>query len=121
MKKIWERTARKEGFAISLTAFQIGPDLLLNVTGGDAHIGCVSLCHQSDCRHICSGKHKEKLAHELIASKLEKYWPGRIALVGGIHYPALSSNEIQICLDLCEKLGESLASYVAENFLTQGD
>lgn len=113
MKNIWQLQAKEGKFTINASAYAIGADLLLIVTGGKPHIGCVTFGDSTNYKaDLCSSGHKDNIANEIFFTALKQFFSGNIAILGGIHYDQLQKQEIAQILNLCQKLAENLC----ENF-----
>lgn len=87
---------------------EIGPDILLIITGGDAHIGAVSTAYASpefsvEVRTSSVPGHKEYLLSEDFALRACKRLSRTVTVVMGIHYDNLNSEQIEHVCQLAEK------------------
>ncbi|WP_433946633.1 hypothetical protein [Paenibacillus sp. SN-8-1] len=93
---------------ISLEFHEIGRDILLIITGGDAHIGAVSTAYPSgkfspEVHTAEVPGHKESLLSSDFALRASKWLNRTVTVVIGIHYDNLSSEQIDRVCQLAER------------------
>ncbi len=81
---------------VELEYFRIGKDLLVIITGGDAHIGAITLCENGCSSTLNKDGHKEYLVTKEIAPIIETALKQDVLVVCGIHIDNATSNEIEI-------------------------
>ncbi|WP_187386130.1 prenylated flavin chaperone LpdD [Paenibacillus tuaregi] len=101
----------KEG--IRLVAQEVGRDILLLITGGEAHIGAVSTAYRTEAgtqvHTTAIPGHKEQLLSADFALQASMRLNRTVTIVMGIHYDHLSPSQIEsVCM---------LAERELENFL----
>jgi hypothetical protein len=93
---------------IKLEVIEAGPDVLLLITGGEAHIGATSTAywHEGQCQveTIAIPHHKEHTLTESIAERAASQLQCTISVVMGIHYDNLNKAQILQISDRVEKL-----------------
>lgn len=113
MRQIWTSREAKARISIELTVFAMGEDLLVCITGGKCHIGCIDVSFpHTPIKTICGKTHKDFLANEIVITTIKKFCPGTVAVVGGIHFDAITSGEITDCLELCLEQSLKLADFL---------
>lgn len=84
---------------IKLEAIPMGRDLLLTITGGEAHIGSASTAYPVtggfDVQTATVPGHKEHTLSEGFALRAAAVLNRTVTVVMGIHYDNLSKEEIQ--------------------------
>jgi hypothetical protein len=82
----------------------IGPDLLVKITGGEAHIGAVSLGGRAlgsgAHRTLTRPRHREDVITERALRALRPCVPGVICVIAGIHFDHLSCGEVKTVVRL---------------------
>ncbi|MDP6626450.1 MAG: hypothetical protein QGG50_01015 [Methanopyri archaeon] len=82
---------------------EMGDDLLLLLGGGATHIGCVAVCEPGEePRSIALPGHKEDVVAAPLARAVASRTGRRVAVVAGIHYDEISSEQIQQVIDECK-------------------
>lgn len=94
---------------ITLNAVRAGRDLLILLTGGEAHIGAIALAEPEGLAGMaeCEGHREGALAAEL-ALCLAHQLRLRVAVACGIHYDNITSGEIEDALELARQLAGKL-------------
>ena len=97
---------------VSLSATRLGPDLLVVLSGGAAHIGAVGA--GNTCSGLASssvitmpGHRDDRIAKEA-AERLSKSFRCNCVVVAGIHYDHISPEEINDIMLMCTSLLEEL-------------
>ena len=104
----------KNRCAIYFEVKKLGKDLLVTITGGDAHIGAVSLSlttknikisqHTFTSSHLLViNGHKEGDIAATLSNKITKSTGKNCVLIVGIHINNITQNEIEGILDNCQK------------------
>ena len=91
---------------VNLTAFQMGKDLCVILTGGDTpHLGAITAASQSlSPETIVFDTHKENFVTEMIAKILRKEYEGNFVICCGIHLDDIEKQEISDVMDLCKNM-----------------
>ncbi len=84
---------------VTMACIRIGEDLLVIITGGDEHIGSVSLSDVSGCSTLVKKGHRESLITELIAQRIQKFFKQDVLVVCGIHIDNANAREISVLLE----------------------
>jgi hypothetical protein len=80
----------------------LGQDVLIILSGGDAHIGSVSYGDEHHTGFWARGIHKEYHITKPIADVLTKRFPNRaIVVVAGMHYDNLTPELIEKIINAC--------------------
>lgn len=91
---------------IKLVSAPMGRDLLLMVTGGEAHIGAASTAYITDngieVQTSAVPGHKEHTLTSGLAMRAAKGLQRTVTVVMGIHYDHLTSAEIKTISDIVE-------------------
>lgn len=104
----------KNRCAIHFEVKKLGKDLLVTITGGDAHIGAVSLSLTTKNLEISQyiltsshllviNDHKEGDIAVTLSNKITKSTGKNCVLIVGIHINNITHNEIENILDNCQK------------------
>jgi hypothetical protein len=99
--------------SITLRSMEVGSDLLVVITGGKAHIGATAV--GITCGGLASASvitvpaHREDRVVKSAAEKLAKALDRSVVVVAGIHYDAITKDEIDESLRLCDELVNALA------------
>lgn len=98
--------------AVSLTAVDVGADLLVTITGGSAHIGAAAVGIKADGMATSSvitvPAHREDRVVKDAAEKLAKALDRTVVVVAGIHYDDMNQDEISDTLQLCDEMVNAL-------------
>ncbi len=98
---------------VSLTAVDVGRDLLVTITGGSAHIGAAAVGIKAEgvatSSVITVPAHREDRVARDAAEKLAKALDRTVVVVAGIHYNDMSQDEIMDTLQLCDEMVNALA------------
>ncbi len=105
---------------IKLQAVPAGRDLLLMITGGEAHIGAASTAFATDegvqVQTSAVPGHKEHLLTAELARRAAECLNRTVTVVMGIHYDGLNREEI----DTISAITESLLEQWMEQARTEG-
>ena len=106
-----ESMVKKEvlGKTIEARYFEVGNDLLVIITGGDApHVGSVSVCqmHSNKLRllKIVLPMHRDDVISDKLARILAERLNTTVCVVCGIHYNQLKKQEITEIVKACDEL-----------------
>lgn len=116
MQPFFQQSAESGRIRITLSSCSIGPDLLVTLTGGSGHIGAVSMESAAETFTWQAQGHREGDLAGQIGSFLASGLNCRVVVLAGIHFDAITRDEIRDVLNLAESLAESL---IAE--ATKGD
>lgn len=91
---------------VNLTAFPMGKDLCVILTGGDRpHLGAITASSQSlDPKTIVFDTHKENFVTEMAAEILRKDYLENFVICCGIHLDNIDKTEIMDIMDLCRQM-----------------
>ena len=91
---------------VSVEKHQIGPDILLILTGGEQpHLGGVVLCEPGEKTRIISrGTHKDYIVLEPLAEAACEKYQTTVVAVGGIHMKNASKEDIDRIKQNCKEL-----------------
>jgi len=111
---LWSRS--KGRLSVELRAHRIGRDLLVQITGGEAHIGAVGvgcpLGVRASASVISLPEHRDdRMAHHA-AERISATFGCNCAVVAGVHFDDITHEEIKDSLELYEEvLGTFLQSH----------
>jgi len=103
-------TARDGRIDVSLTARQVGPDWVVEITGGQAHIGACALAtfdrtHARASASVLSAPgHREEQVALDAARTVTRHTRGTTVVAAGLHYPEITLDEIDVARRLCQDL-----------------
>jgi hypothetical protein len=86
-------------YKIYLKSIQIGNDLLVIITGGDEHIGGVSLIEANLLSSIKKTNHKDDVVSNIVAPIIYEKLHKDTLVVCGIHLDNASKNDIEILIN----------------------
>ncbi len=110
-----EFIASRGRISLLMRGRRIGRDLLVELFGGDAHIGAIALAWPgSRGNALSSPGHREQELASRIASLLANSLACDVAVVAGIHYDCITKGEIEAVTGLSLELTESLATALAQ-------
>ena len=107
--------------AVRLVLDALGRDLLLRITGGEAHVGAVAVAVPADAgrsaprvRDLVAGRHREGPLARAAAERICLASGCSVAVVAGIHYDGATRAEIDVIVEnvdrgvsrMVERLGE---------------
>ncbi|RCX23590.1 hypothetical protein DFP94_1011189 [Fontibacillus phaseoli] len=97
---------------IKLQVIPMGRDLLLTMTGGEAHIGAASTAYLTEqgieVQTSALPGHKEHVLTAGLAKRAAEYYQRTVTVVMGIHYDGLNREEIQQISQITKSLLEQL-------------
>lgn len=117
-------TARTEGegrLAVTVLAVPRGKDWLVQVTGGEDHVGAAALavyCPEAvngvyaSAGVITAPGHRDDVLARALALKLCKIWRATVCVVVGIHVEGASAREIEDLVRNAHAAAESVARAV---------
>lgn len=105
-ERVVERTLSDDGLSIHYRLERLGGDLLLTVTGGAAHVGCVVLAthrqsltgsgaDSADSSVLNRSGHKDEFLLRALAERLSAVAGCAVAAVGGVHYDGLDQQGLR--------------------------
>lgn len=105
VEKIITLTERMQRLEIELTALRIGRDIQVFITGGAAHIGATALgipygAGSANASLISAKGHQEGQLSYTLAVNLSKALRVNVIVTMGIHYDALSKEELANVQDI---------------------
>ena len=107
-----EITARDGRIDAALTARQVGHDWLVEIAGGEAHIGAAALAtfdpvHARASASVLSAPgHREELVALDAARTITRHTQTTSVVVAGLHYPDITIDEIDTARRLCREMVE---------------
>jgi hypothetical protein len=112
-------TVHEENVSISARLQIVGPDILIQITGGDCpHIGAVlTLTRETAVRTIKfpshDGRfHKDDLLAEPIAAMIRPYLTGSCTITAGVHVNRISKRQIEASAEMAKQLGKQIADWL---------
>jgi hypothetical protein len=114
--------AEKDGvFEVLAQVDQVGDDVLVLLTGGRAHIGAVAIAQprpslrdpeqpSSTGSVITLLGHKEDAVAKTMAEALSGRLSRNVVGVAGIHWDALTREDIAAVMELCRTINEKIAA-----------
>ncbi len=79
---------------IKFKSLQIGDDYLIIITGGDAHIGAISLYEKNSFLTIKKVSHMDDVVTKMVAKKIYKKLNKDVTVLCGIHFDNITKNKI---------------------------
>lgn len=99
----------KKGIELNMTAIEMGKDLCIVLTGGESHLGAVTVgAAGMDPETVAIGEHKEYHVTEKIAKILKEKHSGSFAICSGIHYDNIETEGIETVLQLSCEMAEEV-------------
>lgn len=96
---------------LNLTAFDMGKDVCIVLTGGEPHLGSVTLGSKKlSTETFAIGDHKEYVLTEKLGKILKKEYLGNFVLCCGIHLDNIMKEEIEDIMNLSCQMIEELCS-----------
>ena len=86
-------------YIITLKHLFLGNDLLVIITGGDAHIGGVSLIENDILSTISKQNHKDTVISKIVASIIFNDLKKDVLVICGIHIDDITKDEIDILIN----------------------
>ncbi len=107
---------------LKLEARHLGNDLVVIISGGDAHLGAVAVgyCYggqknKSNASLLALPGHKEDVLVFPIARRLSKSLGTNVAVLAGIHFEKLTGGQIMDIVQTAESLVDELISAIKES------
>ncbi|WHH60811.1 hypothetical protein [Petroclostridium sp. X23] len=102
---------------INMTAFPMGNDVCIILTGGDTpHLGALTAgSYCESLQTITFYHHKENVITEMFGNILRRAYKGNLAVCCGIHLDNITSQEIVNTVDLCREIAEKLSELLRED------
>jgi hypothetical protein len=91
---------------VTLTHLFIGDDLLVIITGGDEHIGGVSLLENNSFSTISKKNHKDTVISKMLAPIIYDTLKRDVLVVCGIHIDDATKEDIDILINNAQKCVE---------------
>ena len=88
----------KNRYKIDFQYCNIGDDLLIVVTGGDEHIGAVSLMDNNNYSSLSKIGHKDEIISKFVAHSISTLFKKDIVVVCGIHINDATEEDIVILM-----------------------
>lgn len=101
-------------YVITLTYFFIGEDLLIIITGGDKHIGGVSLVENNSFSMIRKKNHKDNIVSDMVAPLIYNTLKKDTLVICGIHINNATPQEIDILINNAQKCVEKFLKEINE-------
>ncbi|MCP4757607.1 MAG: hypothetical protein GY866_42665 [Proteobacteria bacterium] len=98
--------------------YRFGRDLVLMISGGDAHIGSVACSDKestSNHHQFTLTKHKEDELVKEALDELKDVVPGEILVVGGIHNDRITQRQMKQITGDCRKLVQEIKQHLLRN------
>jgi hypothetical protein len=89
----------KDKTKVDLRYFRIGKDLLVIITGGDAHIGAVTLSEEGCYSTLSKKGHKECVITKQVAPRIQNFFKKDVLVVCGIHIDNATLKEISTLVE----------------------
>ena len=106
----------KKGVELNLTAIEMGDDLCIVLTGGESHLGAVTVGAAGlDTETVAIGEHKEHHVTERIAKILKEKYTGSFVICSGIHYDNIRKEDIETVLELSCEMAEEICLILNSN------
>jgi len=96
----------KDREKVNLKYLRIGKDLLVIITGGDAHIGGVTLSEDGCHSTLSKRGHKECIITKQIAPRIQNFFKKDVLVICGIHIDNATLNEINVLVANAQKCVE---------------
>ena len=108
---------KRNRIEINLTALPMGVnDLCIVLTGGEAHLGAVTVAHSGAILETISiNKHLEHILTKRLGEILNKELAGSFAICCGIHYDNITKQEIEDVMDIAHELVVDLCAWVRDH------
>jgi hypothetical protein len=92
---------------------RFGKDLLIALSGGEEHIGAVSIHTPFQVKSWRRPEHKEYILTEKIKEVLTPLLPHRaVVILAGIHYDHLREEEIELIVKKCGEWAEKIPELI---------
>lgn len=103
---------KKNRLEINMTAFYMGNDICIILTGGDTpHLGAVTVGSQiSSTETFAFPHHKENILTKMLGDILNKEFMGNFVLCCGIHLDNITKQEMSDVFNLCSEITKDLCN-----------
>jgi hypothetical protein len=103
---MWMTILGEGKYQVTLKKHQVGPDLLLVLTGGDQpHLGGMVMCEPGKkSQVVIRGTHKDYIVLQPLAEAACERYNTTIVAVGGIHIDHASKEDIDQLIKNCKEL-----------------
>lgn len=92
--------------------FSQGPDMQIQLAGGQPHIGAVAIAEANgDCRSFHFSGHHDDVPATAMAKKISSSLGIKVAISAGIHYDCITPEEIAQVLKLSDILADRIVLY----------
>jgi len=106
----------KVGIELNLTAIEMGHDLCIVLTGGESHLGAVTVGAAGMVTEtVAIAEHKEYHVTERIAKILKEKYSGSFVVCSGIHYDNIKKEDIDTVLELSCEMAEEICLILHSN------
>lgn len=105
-------TVGQEGLALTYTITIIGSDVLITVTGGEAHIGSVAV---GDCGIVTvytAAGHRDNALAESLAKEISGFFSCICTVAAGFHQDNLTKEDIAVVLHNHEQGSKETFAYL---------
>ena len=93
---------------------RFGKDILIALSGGDEHIGAVSVHTPNQVKSWRRPGHKEYVLTEKIKEILSPLFPNRaVVILAGIHYDELNADVIDLIIEKTSRWTKSVPKIIA--------
>ena len=90
----------------------IGRDWILQITGGEAHVGSLALSEKEQIHQITLQTHKESEIVQKAILGLKDLFQGELLVIGGIHYDDIQTSQIIQIEKNCDVLLTRVKDYI---------
>lgn len=115
-------TDTQAGYLIKVQLQQIGPDLLLVITGGDhPHVGTVTTFSPQSAAQTSrfpshDGRlHKDGLLAKVLAKQIQPMLKGTCTITAGVHVNQISQRQIDMASTKAKILGQQVACWLKQH------
>lgn len=100
---------QKGRIAIEAEITANGADLLINLTGGSRHTGCIALAEPGQKAAVLQAKnHKEAIVAAPLAETCASSLNCNVAICSGIHFEQITPLEIADAVDICRQFADKI-------------
>lgn len=121
-----------KGVTVKLNGVFVGKDLLVCLTGGEAHIGAVAVAvprlslnqngqTSADATVMTAGGHKEDLLARKIALALASKLNVKVCVSAGMHWDAPTPSQIEAAQELSMRLTKTLLMHIVKDRRDKAD
>lgn len=119
MKSNQDFQVTKENYTITASLFEIGPDALIIITGGDhPHIGDLSAKPQNMNLETIKypshdGRfHKDNLLSDKMAKQISKHVNGSLTVLAGVHVDGITKAQIAASTEMVDSLATQIINWI---------